>query len=123
MRVTPIHAAPAEMIGKPRSLGSLHKRFQAAQMLAVGALRRAEVHGNAVLNDFVLFQDFVENAQRAPAVDHEIFGYNFEPIHNGLAGQNMLVMGDSQPDADSVVCVSVKPICWHIKDSMEAPGA
>src|SRR6202041_1739913 len=119
MRVAPIHAAPAEMIGKPRSLGSLDQRFQAAQMLAVGALSRAEVHGNAVLNDLILFQDFVENAQRPPTIDHEIFGYNFEPIHNGSTGQNMLVMGDSQPDADSVVCVSVEPICWHIQNSIE----
>ena len=92
-------------------------------MLAVGALSRAEVHGNAVLNDLILFQDFVENAQRPPAVDHEIFGYNFKPIHNGAAGQYMLVMRDSQPDSDSVVCVSIKPICRHIQDSIEVSDA
>src|SRR6202451_4082753 len=109
MRVPPIHAAPAQMVGEPRSLGSLHQRFQAAQMLSVGALSRAKVHGNTVLNDFILFQDFVENSQRAPTIDHEIFGYNFEPIYNGSAGQDMLGMRNSQTDSDSVVCGTGEP--------------
>ena len=31
------------------------KFFQAPQMFAIGAFSRAEVHGDAVLHDFVLF--------------------------------------------------------------------
>ena len=64
-------------------------------MLAIGAFRRAEIHRDAVLHHFVLFQNLIEDAQRASAVDHEIFGYDFEPIHDGLARKNMMVMRGS----------------------------
>src|SRR5580704_5924214 len=82
-------------------------------MLAIGTFGRTEVHRDAVLHDFVLFQNLVEDAQRAPAVNHEIFGYDFEPIHDGLTGKNVVVMRGAQTDPDSVVRVAVKAIGRH----------
>src|ERR1700684_864073 len=84
-------------------------------MLAIRAFGRAEVHRDAVLYHFVLFQYLIEDAQRAPAINHEIFGYDFEPIHNRLARQNVVVVRRTQTDPDSVVRVSVKPISRHFR--------
>src|SRR5580704_284648 len=84
-------------------------------MLAIGALGRAEVHGDAVLHDFILFQNLIEDAQRSSAVNHEIFRDDFEPIHDGLARKNMVVMGGTQADPDSVVRVAVKAIGRHLR--------
>jgi uncharacterized protein YbjT (DUF2867 family) len=66
-----------------------------------------------VLHYFVLFQNLIEDAQRASAVNHEIFRYDFEPIHDGLARQDVMVMGGTQADPDSVVRVAVKAIGRH----------
>ena len=82
-------------------------------MFAIGALGGAEVHGDAVLHHFVLFQNLIEDAQRAPAINHEIFGYDFEPIHYGLARKNVLIMRGAQTDPDSVIRVAVKAIGRH----------
>src|SRR6266852_4433728 len=57
-------------------------------MLAVRLLRRAEVHGHAVLHHFVLLQDLIEDVQRPPAIDHEILGNNLEPVAHRLARKN-----------------------------------
>src|ERR1700684_2779096 len=82
-------------------------------MLAIRAFGRAEVHRDAVLHHFVLFQNLIENAQRASAINHEIFGYDFEPVHDGLARENMMVMRGAQTDPDPVICVAIKPIGRH----------
>jgi hypothetical protein len=68
-----------------------------------------------VLHYFVLFQNLIEDAQRASAVNHEIFRYDFEPIHDGLARKNMVVMGGTQTDSDSVIRVAVKAIGRHLR--------
>src|SRR5271155_3881225 len=84
-------------------------------MLAIGALGRAEVHRDAVLHDFILLQNLIEDAQRASAVNHEIFRYDFEPIHDGLARKNVMVMRRAQTDPNSVIRVAVKAIGRHIQ--------
>ncbi len=66
-----------------------------------------------MLDDFVLLQNLIEDAQRAAAIDHEIFGDDFEPVDDGLAGENVLVVGNPEADANSVVGVSVEAICRH----------
>ncbi len=63
VRVAAVDAAPAEMIGEPGSLGALDQLLQAAQMLAIGLFRRAEIHRDAVLHHFVLLQDLIEDLQ------------------------------------------------------------
>src|ERR1700722_11555907 len=82
-------------------------------MLAVGALGRTKVHRDAVLHHFVLFQDLIENAQRASAVNHEIFGYDFKPVHDGLAREDVVVMRGAQSDPDAVLGKIVKCVGWH----------
>jgi hypothetical protein len=62
-----------------------------------------------------LFQNLIEDAQRASAVNHEIFRYDFEPIHDGFARKNMVVMRGTQADPDSVVRVAVKAIGRHLR--------
>src|SRR5271166_3844994 len=84
-------------------------------MLPIRAFRGAEVHRDAMLYNFVLFQNLIENAQRTSAINHEIFGYDFEPVHNRLARKNVVVMLRAQTDPDSVVRVAVKAIGRHLR--------
>src|SRR5208282_4533222 len=99
------------MIGKPRRFGALDEIFQAPKMLAIELLRGAEVHRNAMLDDFVLFEDLIEDVQRPSAIDHEIFRNNLEPVDDRFASQNVIVMWSAQADADTVVGEAIKAIC------------
>ena len=82
-------------------------------MLAIRSLGRAEIHRNAVLHHSVLLQNLIQDAQRPPAIDHEIFGDDLEPIHHGLARKNVVVVRRAQADPDSVIRETVKSIGWH----------
>ena len=86
MSVAAIHAAPAKMVGEPWSFGAAHEIFQAAEVFAIGFFSGAEVHGHAMLDDFIAFEDLVEDLKRTAAVDHEIFGNDFEPIDTWVCG-------------------------------------
>ena len=97
VRVAAIDAAPAEMVREPRSFRALYQSLQAPQMLAIGALGRTEVHRDAVLHHFVLLENLIEDAQRASAINHEIFGDDFEPIHHRLARKNVMVVRERRP--------------------------
>src|SRR5216683_1610036 len=82
-------------------------------MLAVRLLRRAEVHGHAVLHHFVLLQDLIEDVQRPPAIDHEILGNNLEPVAHRLARQNVVVMRRAQSNPNPILRKPIKSICRH----------
>ena len=101
------------MVGEPRSFRALDQRFQAAEMFAVEWFGGAEVHRHAMLHDAVLFEDPVENRQRTTAVDHVVLGDNLEPVDQRLPLQNVVVVGDAESDADSVLGESVESICRH----------
>src|SRR6266478_13283 len=113
MRVPPIHAAPAQVVGKPRRLRALHQFLQPPQVLAIGLLRRTEVHGHAVLHHFVLFQDLIEDAHGPPAIDQEILGINLETVAHRLARQNMIGVRRAQPYPNPVLGKPIKSICRH----------
>ena len=113
VRVAAVDAAPAEMIGKPRRLGALHQRLQPPQMLAIELLGRAEIHRDAMLHDAVLLENLIEHLQRAPAVDHEIFGDDFEPVDDRLLRKDVVVVRNAQADADAVFGESVESIGGH----------
>src|ERR1700689_4849214 len=83
-------------------------------MFFVRALGRAEIHGNAVLHHFVLFQDLIEDVQGPPAIDHEIFGNDLKPVHHRFARENVMVMRRAQTNPDSIISKIVKPICRHL---------
>src|ERR1700688_2870487 len=84
--VAAVNAAPAKMIGEPRGFGALDQFFQAAEMLAIRFFRGAEIHGDAVLDNFILLEDLIENLQGPAAIDHEIFGDDLKPVNDRLAG-------------------------------------
>jgi hypothetical protein len=78
-----------------------------------------------VLYDFVLVQDLIEDSQRASAIDHEILGYDFEPIHHGLARKNVVVVRGAQSDPDAVLGKIVKSVGWHqisVHSNKEGPA-
>src|SRR5882724_11299042 len=83
-------------------------------MFAVNPVRRTEVHGNAVLNDAVLIQDLIEDAQRTAAVDHEIFRNNLEPVDDRLTREDVIVVRRTQANANAVVRKSIKPISGQL---------
>src|SRR6266404_6101946 len=106
--VTAVDASPAQVVGNPGSLGALDQLFQFFQVLAVDSVRRAEVHGDAVLHDAILIENLIENAQGPSAADHKILGNDFEPVHNRFAGQDMVVVRGAQTDPDAVVRESIE---------------
>ena len=90
--VAAVDAAPAKMVGEPGRLGALDQILQAAQVLAVGTFGGAKIHRDAVLDHAVLLENVIQDVQRAAAVDHEIFGNDFKPVHDRLASENVVVM-------------------------------
>ncbi len=101
------------MVGEPRRFGAPHQRFQPLEVLAVERLNRAEVHGHAVLHDAVLLQNLVQYVQRAAAIDHEIFGDDFEPVDDRLLLQDVVVVRHPQPDPDAVLGETIEAVGWH----------
>src|SRR6266403_2047324 len=87
MRVSSIDAAPAEMVGEPRSLCALHQLLQPAEVFAVGLLCRSEIHRDSVLHDLVLIEYLIQNVQR-PAAAH--FGSDTRSIQ-GRAARSLYV--------------------------------
>src|ERR1700739_810825 len=83
--ISSVHAAPAEMVRQPGRAGALDEILEAAKMLPVGPAGRTEIHRNSVLHDFVLVQYLIEDVERAPPVNHEVFGNNFEPVYDRLS--------------------------------------
>src|SRR5258708_6163576 len=113
MGISSIHAAPAEVVGEPWSVRTLHQLLQPPEVLAVWLLSRSEIHGNAVLYDFVLLKDLIQDVQRPSAIDHEILRDNLKPIDNGFARENMVVMRSTQANSYPVICKPIKAISRH----------
>jgi len=115
MGIGSVHAAPAEMVGHPRRIGALNAILKPAKLLPVGPVRRPEIHRNAVLHDLILFQDLIEDVQRSRAADHKILRDNFEPVHDGLSSQNVIVVPGAQPESDALVSEVVESIRRHVE--------
>jgi hypothetical protein len=113
MGVTPVDAAPAEMIGKPRGMGAFDQCPEPLEVLAVGVARGAEVHRDAMLDDAILLEDFVEHIKGAAGIDHEVLRNNLEPIDDRLLFEDMPVMRHAQADADAVVGLVIERIGGH----------
>jgi hypothetical protein len=93
--VAAVDAAPTEMVGEPRGFGSANESFQAAKVFAIQFFRGAEVHGHAVLDNFVALENLVENLEGTAAVNHEIFRDDLEPVAGRLAGKDVVVVRDA----------------------------
>ncbi len=111
--VAAIDAAPAEMIGKPGRVGPFNKALDLPQMIAIQRIGRAQVHGDAMLDNAVLLQDLVEHVERTPAIDHEVFRDDLEPVGGRFARQDVLVMRHAQTDADPVIGKIVEAVRRH----------
>jgi len=113
MRITAIDASPAEMIGKPRSIGVFNQPFETFEMLPVKFVGRAEIDRHTVLDDSVLFEDRVKHLEWTTSIDHEIFRNYFKPIDDRFLPENVPVMWNTQANSDAVVRKSVKSVCGH----------
>jgi hypothetical protein len=113
-----IDAAPAEVIAQPGGSGAFDQSLELAEVVAIGAGGVAEVHGDAVLNDPILFEDLVKDVERPATVDHVVFRNDLEPIDARLLLQNMLVMRDAETDADAVFGEGVKTVGGHVGRGM-----
>src|SRR5664279_5369691 len=82
-------------------------------MLAIQRLRRAKVHRDSMLDDFVLLKNLHEDVERTSAIDHEIFGNDLEPVADRLLFENVVVVRNAQADPDAVLRKPVKAIGWH----------
>src|SRR5277367_6743437 len=103
MRVAAIDAAPAKVIGEPGCFGAFNQGLQLLEMLAIRTVSRAEVHGNAVLDDAVLFEDFLKHFQWPSAIAHEIFRDDLEPVDHRLLCQDVSVVWHTEANADAVL--------------------
>src|SRR5262249_42393398 len=65
------------------------------------------------LHHAIPLKDLVEHVQGPAAFHHEIFRDDFKPVYDRLLLKNMVVVRYAQTDADAVIFVSVKTICWH----------
>src|SRR5258708_37851547 len=77
-------------------------------------LCRSEIHGDSVLHDFVLIEDLIQNVQRPAAVNHEILGDNFKPVHDGFTRENMLIVRSAQANSNPVISKRVKATFRHV---------
>src|ERR1700727_1927518 len=84
-------------------------------MLARQWFRRAEVHRDTMLHDAVLLKNTVENGKRTATVDHVVLRDDLEPIDDGLLLEDVAIMRNAKPNADSVFRKTVKTIRWHVQ--------
>src|SRR5260370_26418462 len=117
-----VDASPAKMIGDPGRCGALDPSLQALQVIAIQPFGRSKIHGDAMLDDAITLEDPVESGQWTPAIHHEIFRDDLEPVHHRLALENMLIMRNAQTDADTVIGESIKSIGGHSKSVKKGPG-
>jgi hypothetical protein len=113
MCVASVDRPPAEMIGHPRRFRALDKRFEALQMIAIQLVGISEVHGNTVLHDRVVFQDLVEDAHRASAIEHVVFGDDFVPIDLRPIFKDVRIVLGAQADSDTQLAEPVEAIGRH----------
>ena len=109
----PSTRAPAEVVTEPGSFGAADELLETAQMLGIGRGHGAEVHGDAVLDDAILLENLIEHGQWAAGVDHEVLRDDFEPVDDGLAREDVLVMRNAEADSDAVVLKRIEAISGH----------
>src|SRR5260221_13646081 len=98
------------MVAQPWRVRAFYQALQFFQVLAIQAVGRTEIHGDAMLHDAVLLEDLIEHFERPAAVDHKILGNNLEPVDRRLLAEDVAIMRDAQTDPDSVIAESVERI-------------
>ena len=101
------------MIGEPRRVGAFNQPLELLEMFCVKLVRRTKID-STVLDDPVLFQIESEDFEWTPAIDHEVFGDDFEPIHvDWFLLENMPIVRHAETNSDFVVRVAVEGVCRH----------
>src|SRR5260221_14657458 len=113
VRVTPVDAAPAQVIGKPWRIGPANQAFEPLQMLAVKLVSRTEINCYAVLDDAVLLKNRVEHFERSAPIDHEILRDDLKPIDDRFFRQNMPRMWHAHANTDAVLSECTAGNCRH----------
>jgi hypothetical protein len=76
-----------------------------------------------MLHNAILLENLVEHLQGAPAIHHEIFRDDFEPVYNRFFLEDMLVVRNAKANANAVVRLAVKSVRRHkeyyFKDEVE----
>jgi hypothetical protein len=101
VQVDAMHAGPAEMVGDEGGPKPLGQALQRAKILEIERRRRSNRHRDAVQYDRIIGADALQRGERAAAVDHEIFGNDFEPVDTRLSFEDILVVDWSQPKAET----------------------
>src|SRR5260370_12778382 len=92
MSVSAVDASTAKMICDPGRFGALDQSLQALQAVAIQPFSRAEIHGDAMLDHAITLEDPVESGQWTPAIHHEVFRDDLEPVHPRPALGNILIL-------------------------------
>jgi hypothetical protein len=103
VEVCAVSAAPAEVVADPRRPNALHELPQSREVVSIERLGATDVQGHAMLYYGVALQHAVEVSERSASGNHEIFADDFEEIHRGLLLDHVLVVGNSEADANAEI--------------------
>lgn len=100
--VVAAESRPTQVIGYDLGLNPVHERLEAPQVLAVDRLRRTYRQGDTVQSYRVVRADTLQDVAGPPPRDHEVLRDRLEPRDVGALGEDRLVVGGTQADADSL---------------------
>ena len=55
----------------------------------------------------------VEHFERTTAINHEIFGDDFEPVDDRLVLEDVLIVRNAEADANPIIGKPIETIRWH----------
>jgi hypothetical protein len=82
-------------------------------MLGIGRGDGAEVHGDAVLDHAILFEDSIERGQRAPASIMKFSEMISNQSTTGLREKMCSVVRNAEADSDAVILKRIETIAGH----------
>jgi hypothetical protein len=102
VQVAPANSRPAQMIRDPRRLDPARERFQLMQIIAANRIGGADRHRDAMHYHRVARANAVEDFERAPTSDHEIFRKNLEPVHRRIIFEDVdiVIAAQSNPKSE-----------------------
>ena len=92
MKIDPMHAGPAEMVGDPFRLETLGKSLERRKVVPVERSGRCDRHGYAMHHDWVVIAYPLQNGERLSSGHHEVFGNHFEPVDPRLSLEDLAVV-------------------------------
>src|SRR6187402_1428073 len=102
MGVESIDTCPADVVGDPERINPTRQRTQAAKVIEVDRIHRAEIHRYTVQGNAVALANAVDDIERAPAIDHEIFRDDFDEVDGLLRRDEIGVMRNTQAQTEAM---------------------